>query len=657
MNTLDNKVINTIRGLSIDAIEKAKSGHPGMPLGSAPMAYVLWKNHLKASRKDSNWIDRDRFILSAGHGSMLYYSLLHLFGYKVSMDDIKAFRQLGSNTPGHPEVLDTDGVDMTTGPLGQGISTAVGFAIAEERLAAEFNQSKTLIDHYTYAIAGDGCFQEGISSEAASLAGHLGLSKLIVLYDSNKITIDGSTDKAFTEDVLARYRAYGWQTIVVEDGNDLEAIDKAINEAKAEKSKPSLIEVKTVIGYGSPNKSGKAASHGAPLGEEEVVKTKEFLGLDPTKSFSVDDDVYEYMKEIIAEKEQQLDKWKEKLNKLEGENKAEYDKFNQWVKADDTTSLTIENLVKDVKEGQATRACGGQILNNLKEIVPNIIGGSADLNGSTKTYLKNYPDFTKENRKGDNIFFGIREFAMAAIANGITLHGGLRSYCSTFFVFSDYMKNAVRLSAIMNNPVIYVFTHDSIAVGEDGPTHQPIEQLLMFRSVPNVKVYRPCDEYETAAAYISAIKDKSSPSVIVLSRQNLPTVTSSDLDFEKGAYRVGKNFGEEADGLFIATGSEVHLAIEAQKKLEDEGIKANVLSVLSKEIFAEQDEQYIEKMLQKNLKNRVIVEAGHKLGLYDYMTDSSKILSMDSFGTSAPSKVVLEKFGFTTENLINIYNK
>ncbi len=655
MRSIDEKVVNTIRGLSMDAIEKAKSGHPGMPMGSASMAYVLWKNHLKASSSDSNWIDRDRFILSAGHGSMLEYSLLHLFGYKVSMDDIKNFRQLGSNTPGHPEVLDTDGVDMTTGPLGQGISTAVGFAIAETRLAAEFNKEEKLIDHYTYAIAGDGCFQEGISSEAASLAGHLGLAKLIVLYDSNKITIDGSTDIAFTEDVLKRYEAYGWQTIVVEDGNDLEAIDKAILQAKADTERPTLIEVKTVIGYGSPNKSGKSAAHGAPLGAEEIVKTKEFLGLDPAKSFYVEDEVYSHMKEIIDAKANQLNEWNKSLENLKAKNKAEYDRFNSWL--DGKFEVSLGDLLEGAKDGDATRGLGGTVLNNLKKKMPTIVGGSADLNGSTKTYLKDCPDYTKENRAGDNIFFGIREFAMAAIANGITLHGGLRAYCSTFFVFSDYMKSAVRLSALMNNPVLYVFTHDSIAVGEDGPTHQPVEHLLMYRSVPNVRVYRPCDKFETAAAYLSAIKHTDGPSVMVLSRQGLPTVTTENIDFEKGAYRVGVDNGENVDGLFIATGSEVHLAVQAQAELAKEGIKVNVVSVLSKEVFAEQDSAYVARILQKDVKNRVIVEAGHKLGMYDYMTDSSKIISMDGFGTSAPSTKVLEKFGFTVQNLLDTFKK
>ncbi len=657
MKNIDNQVINTIRTLSMDAIEKAKSGHPGMPMGAAPMAYVLWKNHLKASRDNSNWIDRDRFILSAGHGSMLQYALLHLFGYKVSLDDIKSFRQLSSNTPGHPEVLDTDGVDMTTGPLGQGISTAVGFAIAETRLAAEFNNKENIIDHYTYAIAGDGCFQEGISSEAASLAGHLGLGKLIVLYDSNKITIDGSTDLTFTEDVKKRYEAYGWQTLVVEDGNDLEAIDKAICLAKEEKNKPTLIEIETVIGYGSPNKSGKSCVHGAPLGVDEIVKTKEFLGADTDKSFYVSDEVYSYMNEIIAKKSSELSKWNDKLNSFKNSDKKEYERFNSWLSGDFTSKLTISDLLKDTKDNDATRSIGGKVLNNAKDIVENILGGSADLNGSTKTYLTNYSDYSKDNRSGDNIFFGIREFAMAAICNGITLHGGLRSYCSTFFVFSDYMKSAVRLSAIMNNPVIYIFTHDSIAVGEDGPTHQPIEHLLMFRSIPNVRVYRPCDKYETAAAYLSALKHTTGPSVIVLSRQNLPTVANENIDFSKGAYRVGKDNGDNVDGLFIATGSEVHLAVNAQELLEKENIKVNVVSVLSKEVFAAQDSEYIEEILQRGVENRVIVEAGHKLGLYDYMTSTSKIISMDTFGVSAPAKDVLKKFGFTAENLVEVYKK
>lgn len=655
----ENRIINTIRTLSADAIQKAKSGHPGLPMGAAPMAYTLWAKHLKGSALEPNWLDRDRFILSAGHGSMLHYALLHLFGYEVSLDDIKQFRQWDSITPGHPEYGMTPGVESTTGPLGQGLSMAVGFAIAEARLAAEFNTADIkLVDHHTYAIVGDGCLMEGITSEASSLAGHLKLGKLIALYDDNSITIDGSTDIAFTEDVTKRYQAYGWQVLSVADGNDVAAIDQAIKTAKSNSEQPTLIRIKTVIGYGSPNKAGTSGVHGAPLGEEELRLTKEYYGFNANEFFNVSDDVYDSMKTIIDHRELARFDWEEKLAAYKSQYPQKYQQWQRWHDYRlDEAALYAPEIWESLKENDATRSSGGLFMNAIKPVVDNLMGGSADLNGSTKTYLKGYGDFTTDNRKGDNLFFGVREHAMGAILNGMALHGGIRPYGATFLVFSDYMKPAIRLSALMKLPVVYVFTHDSIGVGEDGPTHQPIEHLLMLRSIPNVTVYRPADARETGFAWVSALAKTDGPSVIVLSRQNLPSLSGVDKRALKGAYIVSEGKKQMPDGVLIGTGSEVHVLVEAQKLLLLDDIDVHVVSVLSKEVFAAQSDEYIQSVLPVDVKKRVVMEAGVSVEWHQYATDDGAIIAMDRFGESAPGGTLFAEFGFTPERVVSAYKK
>ncbi len=651
------KMINTIRALSIDAIQKANSGHPGLPMGAAPMAYTLWAKHLKSSALEPNWKDRDRFILSAGHGSMLYYALLHLFGYDVSIEDIKNFRQYESITPGHPEYGVTPGVESTTGPLGQGLSMAVGMAIAEARLAAKFNTDDfAIVDHYTYALAGDGCLMEGITSEASSLAGHLKLGKLIVLYDDNDITIDGSTDITFTENVEARYRAYGWQVLNVADGNDTAAIDQAIATAKQNVDQPSLIVVKTVIGYGSPNKSGSSAAHGAPLGEEEIKLTKLAYGLDPEKDFHVEQEVYDAMKTIIDERELQRFNWEQQLSEYREKYPEKYQMWLNWHGNEiDEAAFCRADIWDGLKADQATRAAGGVFMNAISDLVPNLMGGSADLNGSTKTYLKGLGDFTADNRDGNNVFFGVREHAMAAILNGMALHGGVRPYGATFLVFSDYLKPAVRLSALMKLPVIYVFTHDSIGVGEDGPTHQPIEHFFMLRSIPGVTVYRPADANETGYAWLEALKKTDGPSVIILSRQTLPNLAGVNPNAAKGGYVVSPQKGERPEGILIGTGSEVHVLVEAQRLLSLDGIDVSVVSMPSLEKFESQDKAYIESVLPSAVRKRIVMEAGITLPWRYYATDAGKVIGMDRFGESAPGGELFKIFGFTAEHVVSEY--
>ncbi len=653
----EQKIINTIRALSIDAIEKANSGHPGLPMGSAALAYTLWAKHLKSSALAPDWRDRDRFVLSAGHGSMLHYALLHLFGYELSIDDIKNFRQFKSITPGHPEYGVTPGVESTTGPLGQGLSMAVGMAIAEARLAAQFNcEDIALVDHYTYALAGDGCLMEGISSEASSLAGHLKLGKLIVLYDDNGITIDGSTDIAFSEDVEQRYLAYGWQVVKVADGNDIAAIDAALQKAKKNVKQPTLIMVKTVIGYGSPNKAGKSAAHGSPLGKDEVKLTKAAYGLEPDAQFVVEQEVYDALKPMIDQRELARFDWEKKL----AEYKEKYpDKYDEWVAWHDYTineaAFCRADIWEVLKPDQATRASGGAFMNAITDLVPNLVGGSADLNGSTKTYLKGLADFTADNRAGNNLFFGVREHAMAAIINGIVLHGGLRAFASTFLVFSDYLKPALRLSALMKLPAIYVFTHDSIGVGEDGPTHQPIEQLFMLRSIPGVTVYRPADATETAYAWLEALKKSDGPSVIVLSRQNLPAIAGVNPNAARGGYIVSPEKGKVADGILIGTGSELHRLVEAQRLLSIEQIDVRVVSMMSIEKFEAQNKDYIASVLPPSIKKRVIMEAGLTRPWHYYATDEGTVIGIDSFGESAPGAQLFKVFGFTAEHVVSAF--
>ncbi|WP_294158442.1 transketolase [uncultured Selenomonas sp.] len=656
MANIDTKCVNAIRVLAADAIQKANSGHPGLPLGSAPMAYELWANHMAHNPKDPQWANRDRFILSGGHGSTLLYSLLHFYGYGLTMDDMKEFRQDGSLTPGHPEYGHTTGVEATTGPLGAGMGMAVGMAMAEAHLAATFNKpGYDIVDHYTFALGGDGCMMEGISSEAFSLAGTLGLSKLIVLYDSNRISIEGSTDIAFRENVQERMKAFGFQTITVEDGNDLAAIGKAIEEAKADKEHPSFITVKTEIGYGCPAKQGKASAHGEPLGVENVKALKENLGWpEPDKSFNIPADVYEHYNELAKKGAEAEDAW----NKLFAdyaakfpEAKALWDKFHAPVDAN--ALLNDEAFWAYEDKPQATRGLSGIMINRLKDKLPNLFGGSADLAPSNKTYMKDAGDFSKEDYKGRNLHFGVREFAMTAIANGITLHGGLRTYIATFFVFSDYTKPMARLAALMGLPVTYVFTHDSIGVGEDGPTHEPVEQLAMWRALPNVNTFRPADATETAAGWYLAVTSKKTPTVLALTRQNLPQLPGSSKDALKGAYVVSEaKDPKNMKGILIGTGSEVHLAIEAQKELAEQGIDVRVVSMPCEELFDAQDAAYKESVLPNAVRARVAVEAAADFGWGKYVGLDGATVTMKSFGASAPAATLFEKFGFTKENVV-----
>lgn len=654
MKNLDTTTINTIRILSAEAIQKANSGHPGLPLGAAPMAYTLWAKNMKHNPMNPNWINRDRFVLSAGHGSMLIYSLLHLFNYGLTMEDLKNFRQWGSKTPGHPEYGHTTGIETTTGPLGQGISNAVGMAMAETYLGEKFNRpGYNIVDHYTYSIVGDGCLMEGISSEAASLAGTLGLDKLIVLYDSNNITIEGNTDIAFTEDVKGRFKAYNWQAINVDDGNDVDAIDKAIKEAKADKERPSIIIIKTEIGYGCPAKQGKSSAHGEPLGEDNLKIAKEFLKWNHKEEFFVPEEVKEYMDKKIKE----LSKEEERWNKLKEEYDNKYPELAKewqlWFSGKIEKDLLNDEDFWKFEKKMATRAASGEVINRLADAIPNLIGGSADLAPSNKTYMKNKGDFSKENRKGANLHFGVREHAMAAIANGMYLHGGLKVFVSTFFVFSDYMKPSMRLAALMNLPITYVLTHDSIGVGEDGPTHEPIEQLASIRSIPNMTVFRPADAKETAAAWYYAITKEDGPVSLVLSRQNLPLYNETGKKALKGAYILKDAEDKNPDIILMATGSEVELIYEGAKVLEKEGIKVRVVSMPSLELFEKQSKEYKEEVLPSNVTKRLAVEAASSFGWHKYLGFDGDMLSIDHFGASAPGDVLFKEFGFTLENLVN----
>ena len=656
MSNIDTKCVNAIRVLAADAIQKANSGHPGLPLGSAPMAYELWANHMNHNPKNPKWANRDRFILSGGHGSTLLYSLLHFYGYGLTMDDMKEFRQLDSLTPGHPEYGHTVGVEATTGPLGAGMGMAVGMAMAEAHLAATFNKpGYDIVDHYTFALGGDGCMMEGISSEAFSLAGTLGLSKLIILYDSNRISIEGSTDIAFRENVQKRMEAFGFQTITVEDGNDLEAIGKAIEEAKADKEHPSFITVKTEIGYGCPAKQGKASAHGEPLGVENVKALKENLGWpEPDKSFNIPDDVYAHYAELAKKGAEAEEAWNKLFSDYAAkfpEAKALWDKFHAPVDA--KALLSDEEFWAYEDKPQATRGLSGIMINRLKDKLPQLIGGSADLAPSNKTNMKDEGDFSKEDYKGRNLHFGVREFAMTAIANGITLHGGLRAYIATFFVFSDYTKPMARLAALMGLPVTYVFTHDSIGVGEDGPTHEPIEQLAMWRALSNVNTFRPADATETAAGWYLAITSTKTPTALVLTRQNLPQLPGSSKDALKGAYVVSEaKDPENMKGILIGTGSEVSLAIEAQKVLAAQGIDVRVVSMPCQELFDAQSAEYKESILPHDVRARVAVEAAADFGWGKYVGLDGATVTMKGFGASAPAAQLFEKFGFTKENVV-----
>lgn len=652
---IEQKSVNAIRVLAADTVQKANSGHPGMPLGSAAMAYELWANHLTHNPKNPKWVNRDRFILSAGHASSLLYSLLHLFGYGLTIEDMKNFRQDNSLTPGHPEYGHTVGVEATTGPLGAGMGMAVGMAMAQAHMAATFNtEDYNIIDHYTFVLGGDGCMEEGISSEAFSLAGTLGLSKLIVLYDSNNITIEGNTDLAFTEDVNKRMEAFGFQTLTVEDGNNLEEISKAIELAKSEKTKPSFITVKTKIAFGCPAKEGSESSHGSPLGEENVKALRDNLGWEEQEAFVIPQDVYDNFAQKAKKGQEAEDNWN-KLFKAYcekyPEKKALWDKY--FAVIDDEKLLNCDEFWSYEDKPQATRSLSGNMINRLAKIMPNFWGGSADLGPSNKTVIKDGGSFSKNNYLGRNIHYGVREFAMAAIANGITLYGGTKTFVGTFFVFSDYLKPMARLAALMKIPVTYVLTHDSIGVGEDGPTHEPIEQLAMLRAMPNINVFRPADATETAAAWYSVITSKNTPTVLALSRQNLPQIEGSSKEALKGGYIIAESIKAKPDAIIIASGSEVSLAVDAKKELMEKGFDIRVVSMPCMDIFEQQSDEYKEKILPQTVEKRLVVEAGSSICWGKYLGFKGKSVTIDTFGASAPANVLFKKYGFTVENVVN----
>lgn len=653
---LDVLSINTIRTLSIDAIEKVGSGHPGMPMGAAPMAYTLWTKFMNYNPSNPQWFNRDRFTLSAGHGSMLLYSLLHLTGYNLSINDLKNFRQWESKTPGHPEYGHTPGVDATTGPLGQGIAMAVGMAMAERHLATTYNRGNfNLIDHYTYSICGDGCLMEGVSAEAASLAGHLKLGRLIVLYDSNDISLDGDLHMSFSESVKGRFEAYGWQVLQVEDGNDVDAIAKALVEAKDNQEQPTLIEVKTTIGYGSPNKGGKSDSHGSPLGKDEIKLVKQQYNWEYQEEFYIPEEVKLHFKELKDVSNKKELAWNDLFEKYE----QAYPVLAKELKYAITGQLPVlwDEFVPRYQIGKdklATRSSSGEVLNAIAKKVPQLFGGSADLSSSNKTLMKGEGNFSAVDYSGRNIWFGVREFGMGAAVNGMALHGGVKVFGATFFVFSDYLRPAIRLSAIMKIPVIYVFTHDSIAVGEDGPTHEPIEQLASLRAMPGLSTIRPADGNETAAAWKLAIESKGEPTALILSRQDLPTLVDSETAYEgvkKGAYVISN--ASNIDGLLLASGSEVSIAVKAQKALEVEGINVSVVSMPSWDRFEKQSAAYKESVLPKNVPARLAIEMGASLGWHKYVGDHGNVIAVDQFGASAPGDKIEEEYGFTIKNIIS----
>ena len=651
---MSQKSVNAIKVLGVDAINKAKSGHPGVVMGAAPMAYSLFTKHLRVNPKKTDWINRDRFVLSAGHGSMLLYSLLHLSGFEdVSLEEVKNFRQWGSKTPGHPEFGHTKGIDATTGPLGQGISTAVGMALAERYLAAKYNkEGYDLFDHYTYVICGDGDIMEGVASEASSFAAVQKLNKLVVLYDSNDICLDGETKDAFSENVRARYEAYGWNTILVEDGSDVEAVNSAIEQAK-KSDKPTLIEVKTIIGAGSPNRQGTNGVHGAPLGEEETALFRKEIGWE-NEPFDIPADVYADFKVNVADRgEGEYAKWE----KLYADYKAAYPELakelEEVLSREDIKRLSKESFsFKNVGEAQATRNSSQDAINSVAAVLPTFFGGSADLSHSNMTFIKGDNLQDDAHRTERNVQFGVREFAMATVLNGLMLHGGVRVFGGTFFVFSDYLKGALRLSALQNLPVTYVFTHDSIAVGEDGPTHEPIEHLASLRTIPNTYLFRPADATETQAAWYLSQKTNDRPTSIVLTRQNLPILENSSFEkVAKGAYVVYET-SADFDTILIATGSEVALAIDVARELEKDGSKVRVVSMPSVELFEEQSKEYKEELLPLNIRRRVSLEMGNSALWYKYVGLDGLAIGIDKFGASAPANKVIEEYGFTVEAVV-----
>lgn len=652
MSNIDNLSVNAIRVLSADAVQKANSGHPGLPLGAAAIGYELWANHMNHNPKNPNWENRDRFVLSGGHGSTLLYSLLHLFGYGLTLDDLKNFRQWGSKTPGHPEYGVTTGVEASTGPLGAGMAMAVGMAMAETHLAATFNkEGYPVVDHYTYVLGGDGCMMEGINYEAFSLAGTLKLNKLIVLYDSNKISIEGNTDIAFTEDVPARFKAMGFKVLEVKDGNDISEIGKAIEEAKADKEGPSFIKINTKIGFGSP-KEGTADVHGAPLGADNIIAMKKTLGWPSEEPFFVPDEVYENYKakaENLAKKEEEWNKlFKEYCEKFP-EMKTLWDEYKDETKAGKL--IDDEDFWSYDEKADATRNLSGKVLNKLSAKLPTLFGGSADLAPSNKSYVNGAGDYSAENYAGRNVHFGVRELAMTGIGNGLVLHG-LKAYVSTFFVFSDYVKPMARLASLMEIPLTFILTHDSIGVGEDGPTHEPIEQLAEFRAMPNFNVFRPADATETIAAWYSAVTSKETPTALVLTRQNLPQLAGSSKEALKGGYVVADSSKETPDAIIIASGSEVSLSIEAKEVLAKEGVDVRVVSMPCMDIFEKQSLEYKEKVLPKAVRARVAVEALSEFGWGKYVGLDGKTVCLDRFGASAPAGVLFKEFGFTVDNVV-----
>lgn len=641
-----------MRVLSVEAIEKANSGHPGLPMGAAPMAFTLWNRVMDHNPKNPNWFNRDRFVLSAGHGSALLYSLLNLFDYGVSLDDLKDFRQLGSNTPGHPEYGDTVGVEATTGPLGQGVAMATGMAMAEAHMASKFNrEGMEIVDHYTYVLSGDGCLMEGINYEAASLAGTLGLEKLILLYDSNSITIEGGTDLAFTENVGDRFRALGWHVQKVQDGNDIDEIEKAIRAAKEAKGKPSIIEIITEIGYGAPEIQGKSSAHGSPLGGDNIKAMKANLNWEEEGSFVVPTDVREAMEKRVEELSKLEEAWEQDFSLYEEKYPDLAKEFKSWLNLDLPMDYLGSEDFYDFEKDYATRASSGLVLNRLAGKIDNLIGGSADLAPSNKTNMDARESFSRDNYGGSNIHFGIREHAMGAILNGMALHGGLRVYGGTFLVFSDYMKPAMRLSALMGLPVTYVLTHDSIGVGEDGPTHQPIDHLPMLRSIPNFTLYRPADARETAAAWKYAMVNGDGPVGLALSRQTLPNLDGTGEDALRGGYILKKE-DKELDLILMASGSEVSLIYDAAKELEEKGFGTRVVSMPSMEVFEKQSSEYKEEVLPKNIRKRLAVEASMPTDWYKYIGLDGDVVAMESFGASGPGNELFKKFGFTKENIV-----
>lgn len=644
---MQERAIEAVRALSVAGVEKAKSGHPGLPLGAAPMAVELWSNHMKHNPANPDWFNRDRFVLSAGHGSMLIYSLLHLFGYGLETEDLKAFRQWDSKTPGHPEYGHTIGVEATTGPLGQGFAMAVGMAMAERHLAARFNtEEHAIIDHHTYVIASDGDLMEGVSSEAASLAGMLKLGKLIVMYDDNNITIEGSTDLAFTEDVGKRFEAYGWHVLEVSDGNDCSAISRALEEAKARDDRPSLIKVKTIIGYGSP-KADTAGVHGAPLGTDGAKETYEFLDWDETDPFTVPADLLDWFSDKKSKLAEYEDEWLETYKVWQQDQPELAQKLANDVERD-YPELDVEELSDAVEKDIATRSASGLILNAIYDKGVPLFGGSADLAPSTMTLLDEQGSFSSVTPEAANVRFGVREFAMAAVCNGMALHGGVLAYSATFLIFSDYMRGAIRLSALMGVPQVFVFTHDSIGLGEDGPTHQPIEHLTMLRATPGLNVMRPAGRFETAAAWKYAV-ESDKPSALILTRQSVPSAETSAKRALRGAYvaRDAKDF----EAIIMASGSELEVALAAADLLEEKGHRVRVVSMMSFELFEEQDAAYRERVLPAAMRKRLAVEAAAGLSWYKYVGLDGKIVSMESYGASAPASVLFEKFGFTAENV------